>query len=452
MKELLSRRRYRPKTIAAYIAALESLFSFCADTEPNEISFEQISEFIFYLLKRKKIALSSINLHLAAFNIFFSTFLDKKIDFQSLKPKRSLPAIPEILSPDEVNRLLSESVFTIKHRAVLSIIYSAGLDISQVMQLRVEDVDFSNKQIRIRNTDGEVVRVAILAEKLIPELQRYIAIYSPGIWFFEGNIKGTPYSPSAIQRVFKKGLTSAKISKKVTVKSLKYSYVKHMELYGVPLPTILKNIGINNTNSVYIYSHMGLRDGKLSFSPLDRITHETSKTEVDTSSIEHSFVDIQNNDEKAYLLESLKCLSARASRAAVVFAWIAAIRNIQSRCLQFDTNVLNDAIRKHHRNAQHVETIDDFETIKERYVLEASHTLGIFDKREKNVLIGCLDLRNQCGHPGNYMPSELRVAAFLEDIYKIVFSKPNPDIQQKNEASVVEDEHLPYPVEDDLPF
>lgn len=451
LKEFLSQRSYRPRTIFTYVDVIENLLDFYANVEPEELTFEQVSNFIFYLIHRKKAAPSTVSQNLAAFNLFFNALLNKNFDFQLLKPKRTQSEIPEILSPDEVQRLLT-NIAGIKNRAVLSLIYSAGLEISQALQIKIDDVNFINKKIKIRNSEGDTIRVVVLAENLVSTLKYCLDYYEPEKWFFEGKKKATMYSASIVQKAFNKGLSSVNITKKVTVRNLKYSYVKHTELYGIPLPIILKDMRINNTSSLYLYSHMGLIDEQLSFSPLDRIVHEYGTTEIETKSLENSFNHIQNDNEKSYILESLKCLKARAPRASVVFSWNAAIKNIHSRCLLFDHTLLNTALLKHFRNAQTVKSIDDFESIKDRYVLEACHTLGLFDKSEKNVLIGCLDLRNQCGHPGNYMPDEIRVAAFLEDLYKIVFSKPYP-VNQRIGIITVDYDRLPYPKEDDgLPF
>ena len=193
-------------------------------------------------------------------------------------------------------------------------------------------------------------------------------------------------SASVAQKAFKKYLQRAGIDKQVSLRSLKYSYVKHVEFYGVPLANILKELGITNTGSLQVYAQMGVSDDSVTFSPLDRIVLETSNGHIDLSSLERSFAALQNGDEKSYLLEAMKCLKARAPRAAVVFVWNAAIRNIQYRCLLYKPDVLNAAIRKHYKNAPKVETIDDFEKVRERIVLEASQTLRIFSKGEKIFL------------------------------------------------------------------
>jgi len=425
-ENFLHKRRYRPRTIAPYVGAIRSLIGFSNAENPEAITFDQISDFVSFLVKRKKAAPATIRLYVSSFDIFFNTLLSKNYDVLSLKIPQHIREIPEILTPLEVRQILNSPRLHEKHCLVLTLIYSAGLEISQALRIVVNDIDFDKQLIKVRNSKGEIIREAILAEKLIPLLKSYIDAYRPTKWLFEGSKIDSPLSSGSIQKSFKRVFRTLDIDKDVSVRNLKYSYAKHMEMYGVPLSITLDEMGITNPITLSTYSQMGVSDMSISFSPLDMIIHESSSQEFDTTAIEKSFKKIQNEEEKSYLLEAIKCLKARAPRAAVVFAWNAAIRNIQHRCLECNMKELNNAIRKHSPKASWVKTINDFENIKERNVVEASHTLDIFTKREKKVLVSCLDLRNQCGHPGKYMPDELKVAAFLEDLYKLVFSKPSP--------------------------
>jgi len=449
-RNMLTQKRYSESTISSYLAALRDLFSFYSNIPPDEISFDKVSDYVSYLITRKNAANSTIRIHLAAFNLYFNTLHNRNYAIQSLKLPFEPRKIPEILTIDEVKRLLASAVVNIKHHAVLSLIYSAGLEVSQALRISLSDVDFVDRQIKVRDSKGIIQRTAMLAEILVSQLQYYIDYCRPEKWLFEGQ-KGQKLSASSVQKAFKRAQKSASIDKHVSVRSLKYSYVKHVESYGVPLPIVLKELGISNSESINFYSFMGLPNENVSFSPLDRILHESSDERIDISSLEKSFAKLQNADEKSYLLEAIKCLNARAPRATVVVAWNAAIRNIQYRCLKYDSNTLNIAIKKHHPKAPRVEVVNDFEKIKERITLEASQTLGIFSKGEKNNLIGCLDLRNQCGHPGAYIPDELQVAAFLENLYNIVFSKPSPypselDLESKKykKYDTYEDDGLPF--------
>ena len=285
-------------------------------------------------------------------------------------------------------------------------------------------------------------------EYLVNKIHIYTQPNSARNWLFERNKTGKPYSKSSIQKAFKKAVTAAGINKKVTIQNLKYTYIKHLELYGIPLPIVLKEMGIFGAESFFRYSQIGLTDETVSFSPLYRIIHDKITTHFDTSSLEKSFASIQDNDEKYYLLESIKCFNAMAPRAAVILAWNAAIRNIQNNCLNKGRTKLNKAIKKHNPKAPQISSIEDFEKIKERLVLETSHSLKIYSKHEKEILVTCLGIRNKCGHPGAYMPQEHRVASFLEDLYNIVFTKPviykNTTMKTVGRISNYGDDGLPF--------
>src|SRR6185369_4945204 len=157
--EFFKQRNYRPKTIISYITALENLFNFHANTSPSEINFTQLSDFTYYLLKRKKSSSSTARIHLAAFDHFYNTLLGKNFDINSLKPTVSHKPIPEVLTPAEVSKLLDSLKANTKHYIVISLLYSAGLEISHVLNLKLEDIDCLKKQINIRDENGKIFRI-----------------------------------------------------------------------------------------------------------------------------------------------------------------------------------------------------------------------------------------------------------------------------------------------------
>jgi hypothetical protein len=170
------------------------------------------------------------------------------------------------------------------------------------------------------------------------------------------------------------------------------------------------------------YGHIVYEDVEVNYSPLDRII-SGKDVEPDTRSIERMLFNVRDEDEREYLLEALQCIKAKVYRAAVIFTWTAAIKNIHQRFMKHGENSINTAIQKHQRNAPRIKDVDDFVEIKDSIVLEASETLGIFEKNQKNTLVECLGLRNKCGHPSKYNPQPIKVAAFFEDLVQIVFTE-----------------------------
>jgi len=129
---------------------------------------------------------------------------------------------------------------------------------------------------------------------------------------------------------------------------------------------------------------------------------------------------IQDEDAREYFGEALICIRSGALRAAVVFIWVGSIRLLQDKMLQLGTAQLNAALLKHDPKSRNLKDIDGFAYVKDKLALLAAQELGILDKHQKDVLQGCLDLRNLCGHPGKYRPGEKKVSAYVEDILTVL--------------------------------
>jgi len=447
-REFLTQRKYRPATITSYVSAVDKLFAFCANEEPTEISVIQLDEFTHYLSKRKGLSVPTVRTYLSAFELFYNSFLHKKYDINALKPPPSKKMVAEILSPEEMRSLLQALLLNADQYLIISLIYSAGLSLSQVLSLKVGDVDCEKKKIKITDEGGCIIRKAILSDHLVNKIKIYMQYSHPTELIFKRRGTGKPYASSTTQKAYKKALLSANIEKKVTIQNLKHTYIKHLELYGTPLSVALKEMGLVSAETYCLYSKIGLTDETVSFSPLDRILHERHVTGFDTTRIEKSFSVLKDGDEKSYLLEAIKCFNAMAPRAAIILAWNAAIRNIQNSCLKSGPTALNGAIRKHRPNAPRIDVIEDFEKIAEGIILQSSCTLKVFSKHEKDILVDCLNLRNKCGHPSAYMPKEHRVASFLEDLHNIVFRKT----PQRVDTNTKPTGFIKTPKDDEIPF
>ena len=145
------------------------------------------------------------------------------------------------------------------------------------------------------------------------------------------------------------------------------------------------------------------------------IEHDVTTLETIASKISDVIV-------RDYILESIKCLSVGALRAAIVFLWTGAIRTLQEEALANHAGTLNAAIAKHDPRAKAINKIEDFSYIKDATTLLALQDLGIIDKGEKTTLEEALNLRNRCGHPTKYSPGIKKASSFIEDVVGIVFS------------------------------
>lgn len=130
---------------------------------------------------------------------------------------------------------------------------------------------------------------------------------------------------------------------------------------------------------------------------------------------------IADDDVRAYVEEAIKCLEAGALRAAIVFLWTGAVRQLQEQAIAAGLKDLNDALIKQDPKSREVKTVDDFAYIKDRTFLDATPRLGILDKGQKDTMVEALGLRNRSGHPTKYRPGESKTKGFIEDVVGIVF-------------------------------
>ena len=419
----LLKKKYAARTVGTYLYWMRKLWEANPDVSPDEFTFEQIKEFIEIKIHREKLKPNTVHQAAHTFTTIFNNVYSKDFDFESIElPKRTLEKL-DVFTKDEIVRLLNNTDEF--YRLLFATMYSAGLTLEELRNLRVKDVNVEHRQVSIYQSLGKQSRKAVLANYLTVELADFLRLHKPQKWLFEGKIPGEQVSTSSIQKNFKKAVLKAGIKKSVSPKTLKYSYVKHLYNDGIPLKSILESLGMSagfHIRTYAFYAGIVYEDVEVNYSPLDRIV-SGKDIEIDTRSVERMLFNVRDEDEREYLLESLACVKANIYRAAIIFAWTAAMINIHNKFMKHGESSINSAIQKHYRNAPKVKDVDDFTEIKDGVVLEASETLGIFDKNQKAVLVECLGLRNKCGHPGKYAPQPIKVAAFLEDLVQIVFSE-----------------------------
>jgi len=161
----------------------------------------------------------------------------------------------------------------LKHRAILTLLYSAGLRIGELLRLRLSDIDFQRKQVHIRNAKGRKDRYVFLADTFMPLLSNYLATYSPEHLFVEG-FKGEPYSASSVRSFLKQSCKLAGITKRVTPHTLRHSFATHLLENGVDIRYIQELLGHSKPETTMIYTHVSKRQLMKIQSPLDTLSHK----------------------------------------------------------------------------------------------------------------------------------------------------------------------------------
>jgi integrase len=420
-KDEFLKKGYSEKTAGIFTSWMNKLQKHYSSKNIDELTITEIRGYVDLLLTRQNLGSSSRIQAKKAFEFWYNSILNKGYNFSEIVVQRKYNRIvPEYFTQEEILDLIASSN-TLKARMIISIAYGCGLDVGELCNIKRTDIDFENKRLKITYTaPKKKVRHAILSENLAEDIKLYLNDSKPKKWLFEGQIKKDKLSMRGAHWAFQKALEKSSIKKTIEFKSLKYSYIKHLEKNGYPLTSILEEVNLNSSTTYYALSIAGITEKQIDKSPLEFLHIKKENNGFETQHLISQINRISNPDEKEYLLEAVKCLEAGAYRAGIIFIWNYAIRNIHHKLLSHSLNSLNQAISRHVNNAKQIATEDDFAFIKESIVLRVTVDLGVFDKNQKKVLEDCLDIRNSCGHPGKYNPTETKAKAYIEDIINIL--------------------------------
>jgi len=178
--------------------------------------------------------------------------------------------LPVVLSYSEC-KLIFKSGRILKHRVLLSFIYSAGLRLMEVRNLKISDIDFDRMMIHIRATKYSKDRYVPLSPLVAKGLRKYLAAYNPKVYFFNGQKPGSKLSPKGVQWPMSEAVKTAKISKKASVHTLRHSYATHLLEYGMDIDTLRKLLGHANLSTTLIYLHVARLNNSPRFSPFDKL-------------------------------------------------------------------------------------------------------------------------------------------------------------------------------------
>lgn len=262
----MRQNRYSEHTIENYCAQVKIFFN-VVNKHPSEVSNSDFKYFNSEHIMQKGFSASTQNISLNALKLFFAKEVNHKINFDKVERPIRSHRLPNVLDKTEVLKIL-QNVSNIKHRAILALIYSGGLRISEAIAIKFTDIDAARMVIFIRNAKGQKDRMVSLSVMLLDMLRQYYKTYRPQQYLFEGPEK-KQYSTSSIQKIFKNALFKAKITKPVTVHSLRHSYATHLLEGGTDLRIIQELLGHSSPKTTQIYTHVSRKTIELVRSPFD---------------------------------------------------------------------------------------------------------------------------------------------------------------------------------------
>ena len=266
----LSAKRYSANTIKTYSDALRSFFIFFRKKNISEINNDDILYFSTEYILKNNFSASYQNQITSAVKLYFRTVRDTKVLIEKIHRPKMPKLLPNVLSKEEVKQILDAHV-NIKHRTMLSMIYSCGLRRSELIHLKSQDIDSKRNIVVIRQSKGKKDRIVPLSLKILDLLRIYYKQYQPKVWLFEGQNSGEQYSEQSLQAVLKQALAKSDIKKPVTLHWLRHSYATHLLESGTDMRYIQELLGHSSSRTTEIYTHVSTKSLQQIKSPFDAL-------------------------------------------------------------------------------------------------------------------------------------------------------------------------------------
>jgi len=275
-REAMVLRGYSPPTQKVYLGHIRRFFEWCQmdrkgsrhlDELPDRIA-ELIEAHILELIKQKRISRSYHNQVVSALRFLCETVLKKPRVALDIPRPRKDRRLPTVLSQDEVARLLKKARNP-KHRAILMLLYSAGLRVGEVVRLRPEDLDLDRGLLRVRKGKGRKDRNTLLAQRAVEAIKVYRDAYPSDKWLFPGGRPGRHLTTRSVQRIVKNAAAAAEIEKEVSAHVLRHSFATHLLEGGTNLRIIQELLGHQSSRTTQIYTHVTKTTLESVRSPLD---------------------------------------------------------------------------------------------------------------------------------------------------------------------------------------
>lgn len=253
MIEAMRMRGFAVRTHETYLMSVTALarhYRRC----PSTLTREDLEAYFRHLVLERELAPASCRVHLNALRFLYLEVLKRpSFEVEVTVPKRP-QRIPELLTRAEVARIL-EQCTNVKHHAVLCTCYGCGLRVSELVALRVRDIDGERRLLRVTQGKGAKDRAVIVGEGLLETLRAYWRLYRPAIWLFPGRTPELGLTVSSAQVAFKRAKNQAGVEKIGGIHSLRHAYATHQLAAGLPVHMLQRLLGHHSVQSTMRYVH-----------------------------------------------------------------------------------------------------------------------------------------------------------------------------------------------------
>jgi integrase/recombinase XerD len=266
-RECLVRMRYSDSTRITYETQMQKFLEFIYPTTIDGITKSIIDEYMIYLVEKKRVSVSTQNTAINAIKFYLERVHKGERTLYYVDRPIKDRLLPSVLSEEEIQKLLWATC-NIKHRCIMFLLYSAGLRISELLNLKWQDIDEYRMLIYIRGGKGRKDRITLLSKLALDYVKHYMNLYEPRVWLFESP-GGGQYSSRSVNHFIHKYKHLAGIRRRVSAHTLRHSFATHLLERGTDLRYIQTLLGHESSLTTERYTHVTKRGFDKLISPLD---------------------------------------------------------------------------------------------------------------------------------------------------------------------------------------
>lgn len=267
--ETLQLKAYSESTIKTYSNEFAQLLYLLKNVSVDTLDGLKLRSYFLYCINTLKLSENTLHSRINAVKFYFEQVLHREnLFFEVPRPKKPT-LLPQVISTKDVKKLF-EITQNLKHNLMLKLVYGMGLRVSEIVNIKITDIDSKTMQVFIERAKGKKDRYTNLPESILQQLREYYKVYKPGKYLFEGQY-GDRYSVRSVQKVFKDAMKKAKINKTVGIHGLRHSFATHLLDSGTDIKFIQELLGHNDIKTTLRYIHVTRRTMKNVISPLDML-------------------------------------------------------------------------------------------------------------------------------------------------------------------------------------
>jgi integrase/recombinase XerD len=284
MEQQIRLKGYSATTLKTYINEMRCFLQQLKNANADKLSEEKIKSYLTYCLQTLHLSENTVHSRMNALKFYYEQVLGRDKFFYTIpRPKKHFQ-LPKVISEEKILQALT-SVTNLKHKAILFVAYSAGLRVSEVVKLKITDINSDRMQIFIEAAKGKKDRVVTLAQSTLIVLRAYAANYKPTYYLFEGQQTGQPYSARAAQKVFKIAFNNLGLNSEIGFHGLRHSYATHALENGIDIRFIKELLGHNDIKTTLLYTHVTQKTLTEVESPLDKILRKAEQKSLNNKPI-----------------------------------------------------------------------------------------------------------------------------------------------------------------------